>query len=99
MDFRSDAFTKLVSSVPPDGSQLAATLFLLRTNRQDLELVERICRFWSGDAMPLPEIKRALSIQPAGLQFAPRASRAAELATEKMSFAVSLMRAAGYRGW
>lgn len=64
---------------------------------RDPELSARIESFWAGDRIRVSDIKRGL--RQLGQRRAFRAPRVAELAPQRLRFAVELMRGAGYKGW
>jgi len=63
------------------------------------ETVDGIVRFWGGDPIRLPDLRRALrSVDAGGLySFSPVAVR--ELARQRFRFVARLLRAAGHEGW
>jgi hypothetical protein len=91
------------SGVPVD-ERFAATLLLYERLRggevpDSEETAEAVLRFWAGDPLRTPDLKRALkSIGAAGLySFGTVPVR--ELARQRMRFLSRLLRAAGYAGW
>ncbi len=84
--------------------RFAATLHLYERMRggevpDSEDTVETILRFWSGDALRMPELKRALkSVGAAGVyDFGTVSVR--ELARQRLRFLPRLLRAAGFEGW
>lgn len=63
------------------------------------ETVDGLVRFWAGDPLRIPDLRRALkSVGAAGLyNFTPITVR--ELARQRFRFAARLLRAAGHAGW
>ena len=63
------------------------------------ETVDALVRFWGGDPLRMPDLRRALrSVGAAGLYtFTPVTAR--ELARQRFRFAARLLRAAGRAGW
>ena len=63
------------------------------------ETVDALVRFWGGEPLRVPELRRALrSVGAAGLfSFTPVTAR--ELARQRFRFAARLLRAAGHKGW
>jgi hypothetical protein len=63
------------------------------------ETIDALMRFWGGDPLRMPELRRALqSVGAAGLySFTPVTAR--ELARQRYRFVARLLRAAGYAGW
>jgi bacteriophage exclusion system BrxC/D-like protein len=63
------------------------------------EIVDAIVRFWGGDPIRLPDLRRALrSVGAGGLYSFPRVT-ARELARQRFRFVARLLRAAGHEGW
>lgn len=63
------------------------------------ETVDAIVRFWGGDPIRLPDLRRLLrSVGAAGLYSFPRVT-ARELARQRFRFVARLLRAAGHEGW
>ncbi|HVM26361.1 MAG TPA: BREX system ATP-binding domain-containing protein [Mycobacteriales bacterium] len=63
------------------------------------ETVDAVVRFWAGDPIRVPELRRALKTVGAGglYSFGPVPAR--ELARQRMRFTARLLRAAGHAGW
>jgi len=100
LDFRAQAFAEFARWTKTCAcSHLVATLYLLQHARSDRELVERITRFWSGEAMGVQEIRHYLAAIPNAPGYSFPTTRARDLALEKLRFAAHLMPAAGYPGW
>lgn len=76
-----------------------ATLLLYERLRDDPELVAEIVNFWSGERLLVSRVKRALRQISAGSAFVVKGVPVRELPLQHFSFAVGLMRAAGYHGW
>ncbi len=94
----------LNSPASPVDGRFAATLHLHERMRggevpDSEDTVGAILRFWSGDPLRMPDLKRALkSVGAAGVyDFAPVSIR--ELARQRLRFLPRLLRAAGYAGW
>ena len=63
------------------------------------EVLDAAVRFWSGEPLRTPDLRRALKgVGSAGL-FTFRAVPARELARQRIRFLSRLLRAAGYAGW
>ncbi|MBI4544759.1 MAG: DUF2791 family P-loop domain-containing protein [Gemmatimonadetes bacterium] len=79
--------------------RFAATLFLFQNLRTDLEFMERIIRFWSGDPITVGELKRKLreAGEPATWTL-PKVS-ARDLSLQRFRFVARLIAAAEYAGW
>jgi hypothetical protein len=65
----------------------------------DEEFLDTIVRFWSGDPLPVPLLRRQLRAHGEAKTFtlAPVSQR--ELARQRLRFLPRLLRAAGYAGW
>jgi hypothetical protein len=63
------------------------------------ETIDALVRFWGGEPLRMPELRRALkSVGAAGLySFTPITAR--ELARQRFRFVARLLRAAGHAGW
>ena len=86
------------------GSRFEATLLLHRRLGGDApgvdeEFLDTITRFWSGDPLPIPDLRRQLKAVGEAGSFAFPAVRARELARHRLRFLPRLMRAAGHAGW
>lgn len=92
-----------VPSAPVDERFAASLLLHERLRSSELpdadETVEAVVRFWSGDPIRVPDLRRGLkSVGAAGLYaFGPVPVR--ELARQRFPFLARLLRAAGYAGW
>jgi P-loop Domain of unknown function (DUF2791) len=58
-----------------------------------------VVRFWAGEALRVPDLRRALKGVGAGGQFTFPAVAARELARQRTRFLSRLLRAAGHAGW
>ncbi|MEO3938555.1 BREX system ATP-binding domain-containing protein [Dermatophilaceae bacterium Soc4.6] len=65
----------------------------------DEEFVDSIVRFWSGDPLPVPDVRRQLKAIGEGNTFTFSPVRARELARQRLRFLPRLLRAAGRPGW
>ena len=65
----------------------------------DEELLDTITRFWSGDPLPMPDLRRQLKAigEARTFDFAP--VRIRDLARQRLRFLPRLLRAAGHAGW
>ena len=63
------------------------------------DVLDAAVRFWAGEPLRLPDLRRALKGVGAGGQFAFPAVTARELARQRTRFLSRLLRAAGYAGW
>ncbi|HEU0103291.1 MAG TPA: BREX system ATP-binding domain-containing protein [Mycobacteriales bacterium] len=91
-------------SSPAVDDRFAATLLLHERLRSgdapdSDEIVESVVRFWSGDPLRTPDLRRALKAVGAGgvHTLAPLSAR--DLARQRTRFLSRLLRAAGYAGW
>jgi hypothetical protein len=76
-----------------------ATLMLHQRLSNDPELVHDIERFWSGDPMLIPKVRRGLRDIGQSHAYNIRRVPARTLAIERLKFALKLIRGAGYSGW
>lgn len=63
------------------------------------EVVDSVVRFWSGDAVRVPELRRALKSVGAAGVFTLAAVAARDLARQRVRFLSRLLQAAGHAGW
>jgi len=63
------------------------------------ELVDAVVRFWAGDPIRVPDLRRALKAVGAGGLYRFGAVPARELARQRLRFTARLLRAAGHAGW
>jgi P-loop Domain of unknown function (DUF2791) len=103
LDVDGPAYADLLRWAASAGSGLderfAATLTLFRRAQQgDGEFAQAIVRFWCGDPIPVPELRRRLreagegkpELRPVGVK---------DLARQRLRFLARLLRAAGLGGW
>jgi P-loop Domain of unknown function (DUF2791) len=83
----------------PVDSRFAATLFVHEYARGDAEFADRIVRFWAGDPLPLPELRRRLKVAGAAGTYKLASVKERELAVQRFRFLSRLIRAAGFAGW
>ncbi|MGH9163931.1 MAG: BREX system ATP-binding domain-containing protein [Acidimicrobiales bacterium] len=83
----------------PVDSRFAASLFLREYARGDLELADRIVRFWAGDPLPVVDLRRRLKEAGAAATYRLSAAKERDLALQRFRFLPRLIRAAGYQGW
>jgi hypothetical protein len=103
LDLDGRAYAELLRWAASSGSDLnerfSATLALFaQTRDRDAAFAETILRFWSGDPIAVPELRRRLrdmGEQRPTLTPVP----AAELARQRTRFAARLLAAAGSPGW
>jgi len=91
------------TGVPVD-ERFAATLLLHERlqggEAPDSEATsEAVLRFWAGDPLRTPDLRRALKAVGAAGVYSLSAVPARELARQRMRFLSRLLRAAGYNGW
>lgn len=65
----------------------------------DEEFVDTIVRFWSGDPLPIPNLRRQLREIGEGKTFSFSPVRVGDLARQRLRFLPRLLRAAGHSGW
>ena len=65
----------------------------------DLELNGEIESFWAGDRILISKVKNGLKLIGQQRNYTFRAPKAADLPPQRLSFAIELIKAAGYRGW
>jgi hypothetical protein len=108
LDPESSAYAELLRWVHAPGTELderfAASLYLLERLRQgaagvDEELGDTLVRFWAGDPLPMPELRRALRAVGAAKRYAFAPVKARELARQRLTFLPRLLQAAGWSGW
>ncbi len=83
----------------PVNRLFAATLFVHDSARGDAEFADRIIRFWAGDPLPMPELRRRLREVGAAGVYKLTAVKERELAVQRFRFLSRLIRAAGFAGW
>lgn len=83
----------------PVDSRFAATLFVHEYARGDAEFADRIMRFWAGDPLPLPDLRRRLKEAGAAGTYKLAAVKERDLAIQRMRFLSRLAQAAGFAGW
>lgn len=87
------------SEPAPLDARFAATLFVHEFARGDAEFADRIVRFWAGDPLPMPELRRRLKEAGAAATYKLTAVKERDLAVQRFGFLSRLMRAAGFAGW
>ncbi len=65
----------------------------------DEEFLDTIVRFWSGDPLPMPDLRRQLKAVGSAKMYSFAPIRARELARQRLRFLPRLLRAAGHAGW
>lgn len=86
-------------SKDPIMARFAASLYLFEQARGDAEFVDRILRFWAGDALPVPELRRRLKEAGAAGNYALGVGKESGSGWQRFAFLSRLIRAAGYQGW
>ena len=76
----------------------ASLLLFARLRGRDEEYADALVRFWSGDPLAAPELRRRLKAHGQGLVSLPPVP-ARELGAQRLRFAARLLAAAGYPGW
>ena len=77
---------------------LPATL-LVHERNTDPDLLNEINRFWSGERIQVPIVRRGLANVGQRQAYSFRAPLAREMPPQKLRFVLELIKAAGYRGW
>ena len=103
LDVDSPAYAELIRwATRPDSGlseRFPATLTLFRRAQSgDGEYADAIVRFWSGDPLPVPELRRRLREAGEGRPVLSTIS-AKELAAQRFRFAAQIFAAAGFAGW
>lgn len=103
LDLDGRAFAELLRWAASSGSELnerfPATLALFaRLREHDAAYAETILRFWSGDPIAVPELRKRLREIGEQRPALPPVA-APELARQRMRFAARLLTAAGSTGW
>ena len=83
----------------PVDARFAATLFVYEYARGDAEFADRIVRFWAGDPLPLPDLRRRLKEAGASSTYKLSSVKERDLAVQRFRFISRLIRAAGFAGW
>lgn len=76
-----------------------ATLLLHERLKNDLEMVEEITSFWSGEKLPIKRARDGLKQIGQTSAYVLKAVPVRELALQRFSFAARLILGASYRGW
>ena len=103
LNFDSPAYAELYKWVNrPDtalSTRFAATLYIYEHQKRDLEIQDRIIRFWSGDPVGVVELRGWLRDMGEVATYRIDKVSAKELALQRYKFIPRLMIAAGYSGW
>jgi len=81
------------------GALFPATLLLHERLRDDMEKIEAITGFWSGDKLPIQRVREGLKQIGQTSTYVLKTIPARDLALQRFSFAARLIRGAGYMGW
>jgi len=65
----------------------------------DEEFLDSIVRFWSGDPLPMPDLRRQLKAVGEAKSFTFAPVKARDLARQRLRFLPRLLRAGGHVGW
>jgi hypothetical protein len=65
----------------------------------DEDFLEAITRFWSGDPLSMPDLRRQLRVVGEGKTFTFAPVKIRDLARQRLRFLPRLLRAAGHTGW
>lgn len=65
----------------------------------DEEFLDTIVRFWSGDPLPMPDLRRQLKAVGEAKTFAFTPVKVRDLARQRLRFLPRLLRAGGHTGW
>lgn len=99
----SQRYAELFQWVNRDDSGVStlfpATLLLHERLRNDLEMIEEITGFWSGEKMPIKRVRDGLRQIGQTAAYVLKAVSVRELALQRFSFAARLILGAGYKGW
>ena len=80
-------------------SRFAATLFLFKLRRINMEVQNLIVSFWSGDPLGTGDIKKYLKECGERATYKIETANLRDLAIQRFQFAARLILAAGYSGW
>jgi len=81
------------------GALFPATLLLHERLRDDMEKIEEITGFWSGDKLPIQRVREGLKQIGQSSTYVLKTIPARDLALQRFSFAARLIMGAGYMGW
>ncbi len=108
LDPDSPEYAELLRWLRRPGSELNerfdATLLLHQRLGRDVpgadeEFVDTIVRFWSGDPLPMPDLRRQLKAVGEAKTYSFAPIKARDLARQRLRFLPRLLRAAGHAGW
>ena len=72
---------------------------LVHERSGDLDLMSEIESFWAGDRILISELRKGLRQIDQSQYYKFRAPKAADLPSQRLRFAVELIKSIGYRGW
>ena len=103
LDYNSERYTRFFRWANREDNGLhrilPATLTVHERERDDLELLNKITWFWSGEKIQLKNVRDGLRDIGQSQSYAFRAPTARDLPPQKLRFVLELIKAAGYRGW
>lgn len=113
LQFRSEAFGHFFSNLNEQATTwqrdpatdrglapwFAATVYVLQNAPANSEVADRIIRFWSGDPLPVSQLRGWLRELGQAAAFPIRGLRKAQLVPQRWRFLPMLIAAAGYAGW
>lgn len=102
LDPKSEAYAKFFLWANEEGNELSrifpATL-MVHERSSDLELLNEITWFWSGEKIPLARVRNGLRSISQLQAYSFRGQPARQLAPQRLRFVLELIKGAGYRGW
>lgn len=102
LDPKSDEYAKFFLWANAEGNGLSpifpATL-MVHERSSDLELLNEITWFWSGERIPLARVRNGLRSISQLQSYSFRGQPARQLAPQRLRFVLELIRGAGYKGW
>ncbi len=101
LEEETDAYARFFQWANRSGllhSIFPATL-MLHERANDLELINEVRAFWSGERIAMAKVKNGLKAIGQLQNFPFKAPKARELPPQRLRFASELIKAAGYKGW
>ena len=103
LDYDSERYTRFFRWANREDNGLdrilPATLIVHQKENDDLDLLNKITWFWSGEKIQLKDVRDGLRDIGESQSYAFRAPAARNLPPQKLRFVLELIKAAGYRGW
>lgn len=103
MNVNSPGYVELYRWAHQEDSGLStlfpATLLLYERLRSDPELAEKITNFWSGERLPIADVRAGLRQVGELASYPVKAVTLRQLALERFTFLSRLIRGAGFAGW